>query len=474
VLLGVYGPPGRFHALTGQRSQIRQTFMGLNHRYIEGAIAPLGPIPLVALISGAYGRHEIATPRGIATGRVDGFLFRLNEALAGWPGPRFYLRPFPEMNAYWESVCAYNANGTRRDAAHSTAWTRKAFARIAILARGGTAAHMNAALASLGLPGVSSDLEPTTPKLRIVWNPQGYGNPRVAGNSAAAYFPGNRFVDVVGDDLYDKPGHGAEWGAAESLYRAHPGKPFAVPEWSLWGFDDPAFIVQMAKFIRNHARLEFVAYYSAGARSRFDLGSKPRSRAAYRQQIVPLGRTLPPPGPPPPPPPPPSGTATGTVLVNGQPFTEGVVPYGSTVDVTKGSLSLTTRTGTIQVSGDGVTSIFVISKGSEKGKALDVLRLTGGDFSLCATARTYSRLFAPSAPLMRQPPIRRIKSKAKGKFRVKGKYSYTTVRGTIWLVADRCDGTLTSVTRGKVDVYDFHRRKTIHVLAHHSYLARRP
>ena len=46
------------------------------------------------------------------------------------------------------------------------------------------------------------------------------------------------------------------------------------------------------------------------------------------------------------------------------------------------------------------------------------------------------------------------------------------MRGTIWLVQDQCDGTLTKVTRGTVQVRDFKRKKTITVKAGHSYLAR--
>ena len=266
--------------------------MGFNHQYVKGAIKSLGPAPLLALTTGAYGRPETASPRALALGRVDAFLFRVNEAIAEWPGPVFYLRPFPEMNAYWENICAYNSNGTRKNAAHSTAWARKAFARIAIIVRGGPAVDVNAELARLHLPGVGHDLPSTVPKLRVVWNPQGYGAPRVGGNSAAAYYPGNRYVDVVGDDLYDKPGHGAEWAAADALYRAHPGKPFAIPEWGMWGFDDPLYVARMARFIRTHARLEFVSYYYAASGSIFDLASKPRARAVYRRQIVPLGRPL--------------------------------------------------------------------------------------------------------------------------------------------------------------------------------------
>jgi len=60
----------------------------------------------------------------------------------------------------------------------------------------------------------------------------------------------------------------------------------------------------------------------------------------------------------------------------------------------------------------------------------------------------------------------------KGKFQTSGKYSSATVRGTIWLVADRCDGTLTQVKRGVVSVRDIKRKKTVKVKAGHSYLAR--
>jgi hypothetical protein len=129
----------------------------------------------------------------------------------------------------------------------------------------------------------------TTPKLRVVWNPQGFGAPDVPANSAQAYYPGDSYVDVVGDDLYDIRGHGATWAAAEALYKAHPSKSFAFPEWGVWGFDDPAFVRSMATFVKRHRRVEFIAYFSGNAGSVWDLASKPASRAAYRALIVPLG-----------------------------------------------------------------------------------------------------------------------------------------------------------------------------------------
>jgi Glycosyl hydrolase family 26 len=129
--------------------------------------------------------------------------------------------------------------------------------------RGGTADVVNAKLAKLGLPAIDRDLPVTAPKLRVVWNPQGFGSPNIPANSAQAYYPGDAYVDVVGNDLYDIRGHGATWKAAEALYKAHPSKPYAFAEWGVWGFDDPQFIRDMARFVRQHRRVEFIAYYSA-------------------------------------------------------------------------------------------------------------------------------------------------------------------------------------------------------------------
>jgi hypothetical protein len=59
-----------------------------------------------------------------------------------------------------------------------------------------------------------------------------------------------------------------------------------------------------------------------------------------------------------------------------------------------------------------------------------------------------------------------------GRFRTRASNSVITVRGTTWFVSDRCDGTLTRVTRGSVSVRDLRRGRTVVVRAGHSYLAR--
>jgi hypothetical protein len=289
-LLGLHGDPSRFQNQTGQQTQIVHSFVSFAQTdSLAQVAANAGPVPMLALNTGSYGSRETATPRGIALGQNDAFLIRLNGVIADFAGDRFYVRPFPEMNAYWESNSAYDKNGTARGGAYTTAWNRKALARIAIVLRGGVQADVNRKLAKLGLPGIAQDLAVTTPKLRIVWNPQGFGAPDVPGNSAQAYYPGDAYVDVIGDDLYDIRGHGATWAAAEALYMAHPRKAFSFPEWGVWGFDDPQFVRDMATFVKKHARTEFIAYYSGRPGSVFDLATKPQARAAYRALITPLG-----------------------------------------------------------------------------------------------------------------------------------------------------------------------------------------
>ena len=223
-------------------------------------------------------------PAQIAQGAGDAYLAAINQALADWGKP-VYVRPFAEMNGYWNAYSAFNQNGSARDAAHSTAAFRKAFARVYLILHGGPG--INARLARLGLPPVQGTLS-ANPNVRVVWNPQGYGDPDLPGNSAQAYYPGDRYVDVVGDDLYDIRGK-ASWPAAEALYQAHPGKPFSFPEWGLWDLDDPAFVTQMGAFLRSHPRTEVANYYSGRPGSIFDLATKPRSRAAYRAADQPAG-----------------------------------------------------------------------------------------------------------------------------------------------------------------------------------------
>ncbi len=477
VMLGVLGDANRFFAQTGQRSTMRHTLISWNQGVEWGSRLPvllesLRPVPMLGLGTLDWRtKREVVNPRDIAMGRGDSFLLALNSAIAEFDD-LVYLRPLPEMNNYHRAYCAFDANGRSRGGNYSTAMFRKAFARIAIIVRGGTKRNVNARLRGLGLPGIQSDLPRTD--VRMVWNPQGYGSPDLAQNSAQAYYPGDMYVDVVANDLYDQ-GYNAAWDANERLYAAHPSKEFAIAEWGVWSIDDPAFVERMAAFVRSHRRVEFIAYFSGNPGSPFDLATKPRSRAAYRQQITPLG------GDSPNPPPtgeqvgggPAPGLPPGSVKLPGSsafvPITAGQnLPPGTVIDVSNGAaVRLADPNGRKAVfygQKDGVPSVFVMA-GVINGFV--ELRLTGGDFKVCKGRALQSAAKA-------EKPVRRLWGKGKGSFRTKGRYASAGVRGTWWLTADYCTRTLVSVKQGVLTVRDLVKQKTVIVPAGKSYSALAP
>jgi hypothetical protein len=91
--------------------------------------------------------------------------------------------------------------------------------------------------------------------------------------------------------------------------------------------------------------------------------------------------------------------------------------------------------------------------------------------------RRAGRTVAHAARTDKPPAGRRIKVRAKGRIKTQGRYGSAIVRGTRWIMVDRCasnpsPGTLVSVQEGVVAVRDFAARKTINVRRGEQYLAR--
>jgi hypothetical protein len=163
-----------------------------------------------------------------------------------------------------------------------------------------------------------------------------------------------------------------------------------------------------------------------------------------------------------------TGTATGTVLVNGRPFTGGAIPYNSIVDVTNGRLKLTADTGTLTVFGAGVSAVFKLLRGTDQKKPIVEMRLVKGDFSVCPKRKKSSAGTTAAA----NSTVRQLWGQGKGSFRTRGRYAAATVRGTYWLTRDRCDGTLVKVNQGVIQVNDLPKRTQATVRAPRSYLAK--
>jgi hypothetical protein len=183
---------------------------------------------------------------------------------------------------------------------------------------------------------------------------------------------------------------------------------------------------------------------------------------------------------------------SGTVLVNGAVLPSGQqIPFGADIDATNGIVSITT----IGPDGKPQTAFFYAGEFVLKldPDGVTLLQMKGGDFSVCpvivvkkkvkaktktkTTTKTTKNKRRTQAVLAAKPAgskrvIRQLWGTGKGRFRTGGRYSSATVRGTLWYVADRCDGTYTQVNQGIVDVLDLVRKKTLIVRAGHSVLVR--
>jgi streptogramin lyase len=145
------------------------------------------------------------------------------------------------------------------------------------------------------------------------------------------------------------------------------------------------------------------------------------------------------------------------------------IPVGSTLDTTKGTVRLSTAKnakGAAQ-SGDFYSGRFAIQQQAKAGAVTD-LRLNGGIFTGCAKLPKGGAATAAK----KAKTVRQLWGTSKGNFRTTGRYAVATVRGTKWLTADRCDGTLVRVTQGAIAVRDLVKRKTVVVRKGKSYFAR--
>jgi streptogramin lyase len=152
------------------------------------------------------------------------------------------------------------------------------------------------------------------------------------------------------------------------------------------------------------------------------------------------------------------------------------LPVGTTVDARGGKIVLqsardahgTTQTGTFW------GGVFQIRQG-KRSEGMTDLVLKGGGFESCTSGRglAHASMLARDARTGKRRAIRRLWGRdSHSRFRTHGRDSVATVRGTRWLTVDRCDGTLTRVTQGKVSVRDLRRKRSVLVKAGHAYLAR--
>lgn len=142
------------------------------------------------------------------------------------------------------------------------------------------------------------------------------------------------------------------------------------------------------------------------------------------------------------------------------------IPVGSIVDATRGKVTLTS----INKKGETQTAVFfggIFLVQQQEGSGLVVLKLRGP--LNCGKGGSSGRV---AGRLERGgSKSRKLWGSGKGNFRTEGNNGSATVRGTIWLTEDRCDGTFFKVRRGVVTIRDFAANETFPLGKGKSYLA---
>jgi hypothetical protein len=148
--------------------------------------------------------------------------------------------------------------------------------------------------------------------------------------------------------------------------------------------------------------------------------------------------------------------------------TDAEIPFGSEIDASHGTIALTSalpsgRTQTGRFGGGR----FQLREGRQ---GYVDLYLRG---RACPRSRRHAHGGSASAAAAQRRRRNHLWGHDRGgRFRTHGRHSQATVRGTRWLVADGCDGTLTLVTKGSVVVRDTIRHRRVVLHAGERYLAR--
>lgn len=148
------------------------------------------------------------------------------------------------------------------------------------------------------------------------------------------------------------------------------------------------------------------------------------------------------------------------------------IPVGSVVDTRFGTVEMTVAIdrATATESGRFHSGPFQVFQDDVVGTVTDLELRGGKSFAACPAGQKGPGIARASK---RRKVVRRLWADAKGRFRTRGRFAAATVRGTRWMTADRCDGTIVSVREGAVAVADLLNGGSTIVRAGQSRLVRR-
>lgn len=248
--------------------------------------------------------QEVITPQQIAEGRDDPYVLRLARTIEE-TDQTVYVRLMAEMNGHWNAYSAFNSDGSARRNGHSAYWFKQAWRRFTLLIRGGSRRQINRKLVRMKLPRImraksqndpiylgEPDLTPypvpeqlPQPRVAMMWVPQSFGSPNIAGNQPRDYWPGGRYVDWVGIDIYSKFAGAFDEGKA--FFERYRKWPFVIGEYGPWDNDhDGSFTGELLRWAERHNRVKMLLYYrSVTTDNAYNVQHYPGAQKALRRHL---------------------------------------------------------------------------------------------------------------------------------------------------------------------------------------------
>lgn len=256
---------------------------------------------VLSLSTAPGGGEEVITPAQIANGRGDHYILRLKETIAN-ARQTVYIRLMPEMNGHWNPYSGFNADGTRRKGKSPWAFKR-AWRRFTLIIRGRKRNVINKQLRRHGMPRIYRAKPPVAPvykrrdvprilkrpRVSLMWVPQTFGSPNVPGNQPRNYFPGRKYVNWVGADIYSKYATPGVWRALNRFYRDRRWrrKTFVIGEYSPYDNDHSgAFVRKLFSWERKRRRVKMLLYYRSVTHGNpFNLQYYPGAKRSLRRRL---------------------------------------------------------------------------------------------------------------------------------------------------------------------------------------------
>ena len=256
--------------------------------------------PMITWQTSSTQPDTIAAAGATSTGKRTDQVLLQNAKLGADYGKPVFLRVDQEMNAPWFPWGPYDDAGQlKKEADGSVKFTpadfRQMWKRMEIVFRGGYVRDINAALAAEGLPPLDPQVDyagigwmglPSTSNpdsyfkpadnVAFVWTPLDRpGQPDVAGNRWADYYPGDAHVDWVGQTTYNTVWNSGtmdqRFAWLDAFYQEYSvghGKPYMMGEWGLdpspgyGAADNPAYVDRMLEWTKSHPKAKALVYFS--------------------------------------------------------------------------------------------------------------------------------------------------------------------------------------------------------------------